>query len=814
MARKSVQCPCGTEFAVPEILPKLLHCPKCGDPVVFSSVDADGHVRAGEDLRDRPIPPRPIRNPYRRLVLLAAAGFLMAVGLVVLIIQVHRRTVPASPLVSSPERTPAPLPRTLTSGEPRAIPLARPESRPDPADLRRQLGEASERANMTGLASALLVNTGMTLEAAKVQNRLRSCDERIQELLQQLQEQGFPAPAPERFRWGDCLTRVGGASLDPLRAPAFAEAIRAWIGALQPGASESVTVVRAGRPVTFDVRFSDRSPELLALARPPDAVAAEVASGGAPVAEPKPLAPTPLPSPLLAEVKQRLETLPAFYRQTLPAQDRSRAEALLVGGHGSNDDTIFLTGRFSELLRRAESDQNAIAARLRELEAKLAESADGTDTVVCKDRKIEGTILESTDEFVKIKGRFGAVTISRAEILTIEKGKGSGADFKAAYQAARGRKSELLQLFLQAREQKAELRRGLAAAALLSLDPGEDRCRHELGLPRNPYAGVPDPPAVSPDDRIEYLGKRYSPEQLRQELLSLGYVEMNGLWCEKVAKEFLIDNLYRDTGAIRGATVQSQTHTEQDTVYDYRSRAWVPRTKIVATARYVGNGVCHIEIAAPGPLLEARIHARSQVSRPGGTVTVSVVTDPGEKAGKVLYVLGAPGENDGTHDATEKVFGRDRFYVRAQVKGTGMFLVSDSNDHGVFEVKYTYGKPLERLNAILANRRAGGTDQVESTCRDLATGVAQTDLLIDALAEMRRRTESLVYSREFLMPSRFDDVVTRLKDPLFPDWSGMTREQAFRLGSWWGALPADDRREFLASYGLWCARARWTRAMR
>ena len=56
------------------------------------------------------------------------------------------------------------------------------------------------------------------------------------------------------------------------------------------------------------------------------------------------------------------------------------------------------------------------------------------------------------------------------------------------------------------------------------------------------------------------------------------------------------------------------------------------------------------------------------------------------KAGKLLYSLGAPGENDGTHDATEKVFGRDRFYVRAQVKGDGMFLVSDSNDHGVFAV--------------------------------------------------------------------------------------------------------------------------------
>jgi hypothetical protein len=170
------------------------------------------------------------------------------------------------------------------------------------------------------------------------------------------------------------------------------------------------------------------------------------------------------------------------------------------------------------------------------------------------------------------------------------------------------------------------------------------------------------------------------------------------------------------------------------------------------------------------------------------------------------------------------VFGRDRFYVRASVKGDGMFLISDSNDLGVFEVKYTYGKPLERVNALLANRRLAGNDPgllrksdsdlIESSCRDLARSAAQIDVLVDALAEMRSRTQSMAYPREFVIPSAFSDVFSRLKDPLLPDLGGMTREQAFKLGTWWGERSSDERREFLASYGVWCARARWMRASR
>ncbi len=193
--------------------------------------------------------------------------------------------------------------------------------------------------------------------------------------------------------------------------------------------------------------------------------------------------------------------------------------------------------------------------------------------------------------------------------------------------------------------------------------------------------------------------------------------------------------------------------------------------------------------------------------------------DPAENGGKVVYTLAAPGENDGSYDVTEKVAGRSKFYVRAEVHGDGMFLVSDNNDLSVFEVKYTYGKPLERINALFAaaappgdgQAQKSGDDAVEAGCRTLASSSAQNPTLVDALAEVRRLSEGLLYKGEYSLPARFYDIGLQLRDPLAPDWNGMTRDQALRLGSWWGLLPVEDRRDFLTAYGVWCARARYQR---
>src|SRR6185503_14163497 len=102
-------------------------------------------------------------------------------------------------------------------------------------------------------------------------------------------------------------------------------------------------------------------------------------------------------------------------------------------------------------------------------------------------------------------------------------------------------------------------------------------------------------------------------------------------------KLFKIDNLYRNAGAIQGANILPLTHTEKGMSYDFRSQSYVEKTKTIATARYVGTGICAIEISAPGDMIDARVHARSQVTKLGGSVTVSVVSDLRDTQPKILY---------------------------------------------------------------------------------------------------------------------------------------------------------------------------------
>src|SRR6185295_2303463 len=91
--------------------------------------------------------------------------------------------------------------------------------------------------------------------------------------------------------------------------------------------------------------------------------------------EPKVTPSAAIPIATLNEIRGKLGALPPFYKNVLPYDDRGRAEALLVAGHGTSEDTTFLNGRFSDYLRKCESEQNAIGTRVRELEAKINDPA-------------------------------------------------------------------------------------------------------------------------------------------------------------------------------------------------------------------------------------------------------------------------------------------------------------------------------------------------------------------------------------------------------------------------------------------------------
>ena len=826
-----IRCSCGWQFFIPAGAVAGVHCPSCGERVSLE------RRTPSPGLLPTPIPvPGAHRSSLIKLGIAAATLIVLGAGLLFLALSPSSPRRPGPIQEISFRSTEAPIPGQPARPAP-AIPDSAPKtktppaSRPllPPAELRRRLDSLAVDANMTGIVATILLNSGRPQDHDQLQQVLSTMDRDVRETLLQLEEQGVVQDAPDRFQAGDRLLSFAGKRMEPARTLAFADELRTWLTAFQPGAGGQIIVSRKKQIIAFAFQFPERTPQLVAIAHQ-----AGVTLGETPGYSPRPsdlklAVLAPIPVSILESLRSHVSALPKGYRDLLPYEDRGRADALLLTGQGSSEDTVFLTGRYAEMIHRAEDEQTRISTRVRELEARIADPAAQMDAVYCRDgRRVEGTILEETETHVKVKSRFGAVTIGRDEISRIDKGKSSASEFRIGYDAARGKKTDLLRLLAFAKEKKLTAQTELAALSVVALDPADERSRLDAGLSRTPFNALPEPEPVSAAGRIDYQGRTYTPEQFRIELKSLGYVLINGLWCEKVAKSVKIDNLYRDEAKVptlfQGASSQSLTHNEHDTVYDIQTKTWVPRTKKVADARYIGGGgSCSLEIVAPGPLIEARVHARSQVSKVGGYVTVSVVLDPSELTGKVLFSLAAPGENDGSFDATEKVAGRNRFFVRAQIGGSGMFLISDSNDLGVFEVKYVYGRPLERINAMLNTLLPGGdlaattdlkanNDSVESGCRTAAASAARLDTLVDSLADVRRRTEVLLYTREFGFPDRYVEVASQIKDPLEPDWNSLSRDQALGLGTWWGRLPAEDRREFLTSYGLWCARCRYLRS--
>lgn len=827
-----VTCRCGWAFLVPVAARRQVHCPSCGEPV---ALEAGGTASLGALPRSGGG-----TLPWPRVLAYSGLGILLlAAGLLALSLASHR-SAPASEGAERAEHDPvrparqaapprpspvaaAPLP--AASAAPAKVPSSAPPESPaeafDAAGARREAKDLACQINLAGLVSSIFRSSGRSQESDQVEGQMRQLEERLQSLRAHLVTRGQDNSFQERMRAGDEIVAFAGQDAEPPGTPALAEKVSGWLRAFLPGSSVPVTVLREHRPVSFTLEFADRAPELVALARQAGIILGETPGEILPAPEVQ----APLPQALADDLLGRVRALHPFYWSALPYEERGRASALLTGRRGSSDDRQFLSERFCELLRRCEAEYGGFKERVQALEVRLSDPAAATDTLVCKDgRKIEGLLLEENAESVTIQARLGPVAIRRDEILGIEKGKGSASEFRTAYQAGRGQKSELVRLEAFARERKLGVQQDLARFAILVVDPGDERCRAAVGLGRSPFEAAPQPRESGL--RLEYHGRLYTPEQLRQELHSVGYVQVNGLWCERISRTLKIDNLYRDEGRLpvrySGTSVLSQMQHEKESVYDYRSRTWVPRTKQVALAWYIGgSGYCLIEVSAPGDLIDCHIRARSQVSRVG-SVAVSVLLDSRDPNGKTLFSLTSPGEHNSSCDASDKVAGHRSFMVRADVKGDGMFLVSDSNELGVFEASYSYGKPIEWINALFERQAAppregalgaaAGTEEIEAICRRLALSASSNESFIDALSEVRKLGQTLSYEVDFAMPERFRETAARIRDPLVPDWNGRSKEELLSMGSWWNALPQEERREFLAAYGLWCARTRFLRS--
>ncbi len=842
-----VQCLCGWQFFVSRSAPAFVNCPQCRAPV--STTAARSHEPGAAVAAPAPPPtpapaepaappPRPSRAP---LVVVAASAALVLAAAVLALVLLRSRPEPAPVALRPPDPVPTPLPPEPAPRKP--APAA---PRADYVDYSARIDRLVAQANMAGIAGCILLETGRASDHAELEERLRVFDREIRHNDRLRSEQGEKLALPTYFLAGDRLVALSRLVRDPARPVPFADGLKDWIRGFRAGLRETATVVRGNERVSFETRFPERTKELNLLAQRTGIMLGESAPSAArppdPFAPPPPpVPPPPAPSPyapLLAEMRAQVEKLHPYYRTLAEAEEKERLRQAAVQGVSAAADLDALRYRaLAELRETFATEHASFASRAADLEKTLPSLPGLSDVVHFKDgRKIEGSVEEQTEEKVRIRSRLGAATFPADQILRVEKGKGAAQTFPPKLQAARGKAPELEALLAWCRDSNLPVHRELVANVLLDLEPGHDRARADAGFTRLPSGlWVRAEDARLHEGKIEWRGRYYAPDQLRTELRSIGYLPIGNFWFEKVPGSFRIDNLYRDENLLarhlRSGSVQSQLQTDRDTVYDVRLKAWVPRTRQVAVARYLSGG-SSIRIEAPGPILECRVKARGQTPRTGDSVSVSVSLGERDPSPKLLYTLTAPGENAQTFDVTEKVRGHTSLYVTASLAGGGMFLPSDTNDLAVFEVKYSWGRPLAKLNELLAAKvdpvlsprqdpnapppapipltaeTSLASVNAEARARAAAAQAALKQSFSDVLDDVRRSMEGQFHYREMSVPARFYSAADLIQTPLQPRLEVVPRDRLIWVNQWWAALPLEERIEFAAFYGLWCARVR------
>jgi hypothetical protein len=155
-----------------------------------------------------------------------------------------------------------------------------------------------------------------------------------------------------------------------------------------------------------------------------------------------------------------------------------------------------------------------------------------------------------------------------------------------------------------------------------------------------------------------------------------------------------------------------------------------------------------------------------------------------------------------------------------------MFLPCDNNDLGVLDVKYAWGKPLQKLNDLLAPRAEAAAPGIpppapaltyetalvsgfaDARARAAAVPASARSNLMEALDEVRRAMETHYFYRELPVPQKYASAVEAIQNPLQPRLDAAPRDRTFALTLWWTQMHPFDRAEFAAFYGVWCARFR------
>lgn len=501
MARVSLNCSCGWNFFIPGSTPgHEVTCPSCGQTVRIPGRKPGQKVpvTAGEIAAEK-------QRQQTMIKLMVGVGVMVVVVAGGIVAFTMGGEPPPDPNAIAANRddqltglgggrgTTKKVARDPLLDAPPPPPPPPPAAKYNAAqidELRRGIMNSVWMSNMTAIVSELMRYRNLTNEWAQFQAEMALHDSRIKHNLTELSSVGEKMSVEVYLAQGDQFLGFAQRDYTTVKAGDAAAHLAFWLKNWVAGQqTEQVNIQRGDKKMTLFLQFPEATKELLQLLRHP---ALELEGTGGDLNTGIVLA---IPADLLKDINGRFEGLPAGYRSYLVPAEGKRLDQLLLARKGTQDDIDWLRSRIvGEALPSFQREADTVRSKVLELEPKLKENI-ASDVIYRKNgTKFEGQILSETPERVKIKGIYGAVEISKEDILKIEKGKGAATEFPAKYAEAKGNLEKLVPLLAWCTEKNIKREREFVGYVILTLDGSNEKARTAVGLGRPPIGQVVTPP--------------------------------------------------------------------------------------------------------------------------------------------------------------------------------------------------------------------------------------------------------------------------------------------------------------------------------
>ncbi len=352
----------------------------------------------------------------------------------------------------------------------------------------------------------------------------------------------------------------------------------------------------------------------------------------------------------------------------------------------------------------------------------------------------------------------------------------------------------------------------VAHADALRRDPGNTAARAGLGYVRA-SSGFWRRDAVAKETKegIEFEGRKYTRDALKQLLTSRGFVQLNSEWCKRRAWTSVppVHGKGRQV-TLSSAELFTVYDAKLETIHDPFSKVNVQVKRFTPKSHYYGaiDGEAAVRIEAPGDLVECTVRAASKIVGEG-TVEVWLVVDATGVSLR-LYEL-TTGRNEEFIDISSQVKGKRAFTIVAKLKSrdegrerrAARFLPSESAEGVPLEVRGVVGEPQPGLAKLLGAESTGrSTEDVRRLVVAIAERfVREETLFSESLVKVRAEASMLKYDGVLETPMEYEGIGRAIGDPLTYDFE----KQDAKLVTWWSEQTVAKRRAFATWFGLWCA---------